>query len=112
MGMGLEYYLYMSEAEKTNGFEDSNVYVRVNLSNGYCGCEETSGVKFPANTSLEDIDYYVEEMYNEYMSSWDDERFVDYDEYDDADEAFDEYCANGSHDWEYITKEEFDELQN
>ena len=111
MGMGLAYYMYMSEAEKTNGFEDPNVYVRINLSNGYCGCEETVAVKFPVDTPSEEIDKYAEEEYYEYMCSWDDERFVDYDEYDDPDEAFNDYCENGSHDWEYITKEQFDELK-
>lgn len=83
-------------------------YVKFIMSNGYCDCDEEEYVEFEENTTEEEIDEYGRELLINFYSYFDDDSFID-DEEDDYDNAITDYQMNCYVDWDYVTKEEWEE---
>ena len=88
------------------------VYVHYHFNNGFCGTDE-EGVT-AIDGSIEDVDEDIEQMYNDYMESWADNRYIEYDDdttEEEYNELYEEYLENGT--WEYheIDKERYEQLK-
>ena len=85
-------------------------YFKIEMSNGYCGCDETYLIK--AKDAYEIDDYELLESCYSFLEP--DERFIgyeeDYDSKEEYDEAYNEYNDNLSCFWEEIPKEEYEQL--
>lgn len=67
------------------------MYFRITYNNGYCGCDQEEIVKVADKDRAHEL---AGEGYNDYMSSWEDERFVDYpdrDDYEDEEDYYEDY---------------------
>lgn len=84
-------------------------YVKIVMSNGYCGCDEEEYVEFSENTSDTEIDDYAKDSFLNYGFYEPDSRFVDFDD-ENWEEAVEEYQDGCSFSWEEITKEEYMEM--
>lgn len=95
-------------------------YYKVYGDNGFCGCDTERCVEVNANSekeSIEIIEGYCEDYWEEYRDYFADGRFIDYpdrDEYEDDDayeeaceEAVAEYESNVSVNYCEMSKEEF-----
>lgn len=98
-------------------------YYKVLANNGYCGCDIERCVEVNANSeqeSVELIESYCADYWEEYRNEYADERFIDYperDEYEDDDayeEAYEEAVCNYEDDifidYYEVSKEDFLEV--
>ena len=84
-------------------------YIKAELSNGYCGFDDSFLMEFPEDTSDNTINSDVMENYvylngGGGLDPWDDEDYDDYDDY--LDDIYD-YST-----WEEITEEEYIKLRD
>ena len=86
------------------------MYIKMTFSNGCCGCDEEIYRKFNDDWSNSDLDDYAEEYLRNWYSFYDDDRFVDSDDYDteeEYNEAYAEYQDNCYFNYEECTEEEY-----
>ena len=92
------------------------MYVKITCSNGFCGCDEDFYEELPDNMTESEIDSYaLDILYDSYSFTEPDGRFLTHssgffdEDYEEYDEDYDEYRGNLCYDWEYITKEEYED---
>lgn len=109
--MDLAYYLYMSEAEKVNNVssDDEGRYVKAEFYNGFPACDECRFYSFPAGTTYKEIEATLEAEFEDFLAQYNDNRFVPYDDYEDPEEAYDEYAQNSYYGWDEISKERYND---
>ena len=87
-------------------------YVKFEIGNGYCGCDEEVYDKFEDTTTEDEIDNFAEDLLVNWYSYFDDDSFIDEEDEDDYESAMIDYQMNCYVNWDYITKEEYEEYNS
>lgn len=84
-------------------------YVKFEMGNGYCGYDEETFDEFEDTVTEDEIEEYAADLLVNWYSFYYDDRFINEEDEDDYDNAMTDYQMNCYVNWEYVTKEEYEE---
>ena len=72
-------------------------------------CDEWRFFSFPVGTTDKEIEETLEEELEDFLTQYDDDRFIPYEDYEDPEEAYEEYAQNSCYGWDEISKEQYND---
>ena len=82
-------------------------YIKFSCDNGLPSCAQEFYKKFSDETTDKEIVEYSTSVLEEEYGFFDDDRFIEYEDYDDPNEAETAYHENCCVDWEELSEEEW-----